>query len=129
MRRDLVECLLRRLLALERGVTRRPQVLLVDLRPGAYVRQHVSERAHRGHLRLRGVVVAVNTSRGLSAGGSEPVLDRGRLLLEVGTDVRTGEVLRERVGRGLLVRVGLLAHGDETDAAPRRLVPLGLREV
>src|SRR5205814_4662621 len=63
LRRHLVECLLRRLLALERGVTRRPQVLLVDLRPGAHVRQHVGERAHRGDFRLGGVVVAVDACR------------------------------------------------------------------
>src|SRR5437879_5048837 len=105
LRRHLVECLLGRLLALERRVTRRPQVLLVDLGPRAYVRQHVGEGAHRGDLRLCRVIVAVDACRGLSACGGEPVLDRRRLLFEVRSDVRPGEVFRERVRRGLLVGV------------------------
>src|SRR5438034_3453375 len=105
LRRHLVECLLRCLLALERRVTRRPQVLLVDLGPRAYVRQHVCEGAHRGDLRLCRVIVAVDACRGLSACGGEPVLDRRRLLFEVRSDVRPGEVFRECVRRGLLVGV------------------------
>src|SRR6266540_2973523 len=128
-RRYLIECLLRRLLALEGRITRRTKVLLVDLGPGAHVRQHIRERAHLRDLRLRGVVFAVDTGSRGARGGREPVLDRRSHLLQVGTDVGTGEVLREDVRRRLLVRVRLLAYGDEADPAPSGLRRLALREV
>src|SRR6266576_257527 len=125
----LVQRLLRRFLALERRIARRPHVLLIDLRPGAHIRQHVRERTHLRDLGLRRVVVTVDAGRRGATGRREPVLDRRRLLLEVRADVGAGEVLGELMRRGLLVCVLLLAHCNETDATPRRLIALGLREV
>src|SRR6185295_1060319 len=129
VRRHFVQCLLRRLLALEGRVARRAQVLLVDLGPGTHVRQDVREGAHLRDLRLRGVVLAVDPGRGRARRGCEPVLDRRGHLVEVRSDLGTGEVLREDMRRGLLLGIRLLAHGDEADTAPRGLLGLSLREV